>query len=41
MELKDEGLVSEDGREFGLQYLFGVVDTAEVDEAGLPRCTQM
>ena len=27
---------SEDGREFGLQYLFGVVDTAEVDEAGLP-----
>src|SRR6266536_1763129 len=28
---------SEDGREFGLQYLFGVVDTAEVDEAGLPR----
>ena len=27
---------SEDSREFGLQYLFGVVDTAEVDEAGLP-----
>ena len=27
---------SEDGREFGLQYLFGVVDTAEADEAGLP-----
>jgi hypothetical protein len=25
----------ENGREFGLQYLFGVVDTAEVDEAGL------
>jgi hypothetical protein len=24
----------EDGRECGLQYLFGVVDTAEVDEAG-------
>ncbi len=32
---------SEDGREFGLQYLFGVVDTAEVDEAGLPRYTQI
>ena len=27
---------SEDSREFGLQYLFGVVDTAEADEAGLP-----
>src|SRR5216683_2107680 len=27
---------SEDGREFGLQYLFGVVDMAEADEAGLP-----
>ena len=27
---------SQDGREFGLQYLFGVVDTAEADEAGLP-----
>ena len=32
---------SEDGREFGLQYLFGIVDTAEVDEAGLPRYTQI
>ncbi len=32
---------SEDSREFGLQYLFGVVDTAEVDEAGLPRYTQI
>src|SRR5580704_17727209 len=32
---------SEDGREFGLQYLFGVVDTAAVDEAGLPRYTQI
>ena len=32
---------SEDGREFGLQYLFGVVDTAEVDDAGLPRYTQI
>jgi uncharacterized protein len=32
---------SEDGREFGLQYLFGVVDTAEVDEAGLARYTQI
>ena len=27
---------SEDGREFGLQYLFGVVDTAAAGEAGLP-----
>jgi predicted RecB family nuclease len=32
---------SEDGREFGLQYLFGVVDTAEAGEAGLPRYTQI
>jgi hypothetical protein len=31
---------SEDSRKFGLQYLFGVVDTAEVDEAGLTRYTQ-
>ena len=30
---------SQDGREFGLQYLFGVVDTAEADEAGRPRYT--
>jgi uncharacterized protein len=28
---------SEDDQEFGLQYLFGVVDTAEADEAGRPR----
>ena len=28
---------SEDSREFGLQYLFGVVDTADLDEAGHPR----
>ena len=32
---------SEDGREFGLQYLFGVVDTADVDQAGLPRYRQI
>ena len=32
---------SEDRREFGLQYLLGVVDTAEADEAGLPRYTQI
>ena len=31
----------EDGREFGLQYLFGVVDTADTDEAGLPRYTRI
>ncbi|MGH3258434.1 MAG: TM0106 family RecB-like putative nuclease, partial [Streptosporangiaceae bacterium] len=30
---------SEDSREFGLQYLFGVVDTAELDETGRPRYT--
>ena len=30
---------SEDNREFGLQYLFGVVDTADLDEAGRPRYT--
>jgi predicted RecB family nuclease len=32
---------SEDSREFGLQYLFGIVDTADVDEQGLPRYTQL
>ena len=32
---------SQDGREFGLQYLFGVVDTAEADEAGQARYTQI
>ena len=32
---------SEDSREFGLQYLFGVVDTAEADGAGRPRYTQI
>ena len=30
---------SEDGREFGLQYLFGIVDTADLDESGRPRYT--
>jgi predicted RecB family nuclease len=30
---------SEDSREFGLQYLFGVVDTADLDQAGRPRYT--
>jgi hypothetical protein len=34
---EDEGVI----REFGLQYLFGVVDTAEAGEAGLPRYTQI
>jgi predicted RecB family nuclease len=32
---------SEDGREFGLQYLFGIVDTADTDEDGRPRYTQI
>jgi uncharacterized protein len=32
---------SEDQREFGLQYLFGVVDTAELDESGQARYTQI
>ena len=31
---------SEDNQEFGLQYLFGIVDTADLDEQGLPRYTQ-
>ncbi len=31
---------SEDGKEFGLQYLFGIVDTAETDAQGAPRYTQ-
>ncbi len=35
------GTTCEDGREFGLQYLFGVVDTAEADEAGRGRYTQI
>jgi predicted RecB family nuclease len=32
---------SEDGREFGLQYLFGIVDTADPDASGAPRYTQL
>jgi predicted RecB family nuclease len=28
---------SEDGKEFGLQYLFGIVDSADVDDEGHPR----
>jgi hypothetical protein len=32
---------SEDGREFGLQYLFGLVDTADVGPGNLPRYTQI
>jgi predicted RecB family nuclease len=32
---------SEDGREFGLQYLFGIVDTADPDSSGTPRYTQI
>jgi predicted RecB family nuclease len=32
---------SEDGREFGLQYLFGIVDNAELAAEGTPRYTQI
>ncbi len=32
---------SEDNKEFGLQYLFGVVDTADTDARGRPRYTQI
>ena len=32
---------SEDGKEFGLQYLFGIIDTADVDSSGTPRYTQI
>ena len=32
---------SEDGREFGLQYLFGIVDTADTGPSGAPRYTQI
>ena len=32
---------TEDGREFGLQYLFGIVDSADIDEEGQPRYTQI
>ena len=32
---------SEDGKEFGLQYLFGIVDTADTDARGRPRYTQI
>jgi uncharacterized protein len=32
---------SEDGKEFGLQYLFGVVDTADLDASGTPQYTQI
>jgi predicted RecB family nuclease len=31
---------SADGKEFGLQYLFGIVDTADTDAQGAPRYTQ-
>jgi len=32
---------SEDGKEFGLQYLFGIVDTADVGPDGVPSYTQI
>ena len=32
---------SEDSKEFGLQYLFGIVDTADTDARGRPRYTQI
>ncbi len=32
---------SEDGKEFGLQYLFGIVDTADLDDDGNPRYVQI
>ena len=32
---------SEDGKEFGLQYLFGIVDMADRDATGVPRYTQI
>jgi predicted RecB family nuclease len=32
---------SEDGKEFGLQYLFGIIDTGDLDETGTPRYTQI
>ena len=31
---------SEDSREFGLQYLFGIIDIADTDDTGSPRYTQ-
>jgi len=31
---------SADNKEFGLQYLFGIVDTADIDAQGAPRYTQ-
>jgi uncharacterized protein len=32
---------SEDGKEFGLQYLFGIIDTADAGASGIPRYTQI
>ena len=32
---------TEDDREFGLQYLFGIVDTADLDASGTPRYTEI
>ena len=32
---------SEDGKEFGLQYLFGIVNTVDIDARGRPRYTQI
>ena len=40
-DIKGAPYYSEDGREFGLQYLFAAVETAEVDEAGRGRYTQI
>ncbi len=38
-DLEGARYYSEDSREFGLQYLFGVVDTADLDSWGRPRYT--
>jgi uncharacterized protein len=32
---------TQDSKEFGLQYLFGIVDTADLDDSGQPRYTQI
>jgi predicted RecB family nuclease len=32
---------SEDGKEFGLQYLFGIIDTADLDESRTPQYFQV
>ena len=41
LDIEGARYYSEDGKEFGLQYLSGVVDTVDTDARGRPRYTQI